>query len=84
MTFTQDGSSISGSYTHDNGKIEGKLEGRVLSGRWSESPTYAPTHDAGDFEFVFSEDLKTFSGKWRYGFEKKSWDGAWTGTRSKI
>ena len=81
LTFTQDGNSISGTYTHDSGKIEGKLEGNALRGKWSESPSYAPTHDAGDFEFVFSEDVKTFSGNWRYGFEKDTWDGVWTGKR---
>ncbi len=81
LTFTQDGSIISGSYTHDNGKIEGKLQGRILRGQWSESPTYSPSHDAGDFEFEFSVDTKTFTGHWRYGFDKQTWDGTWNGNR---
>lgn len=81
LIFSQDGISASGTYTHDSGKIEGKLEGNTLRGKWSESPSYAPPHDAGDFEFVFSEDAKTFSGNWRYGFEKDTWDGQWTGKR---
>jgi hypothetical protein len=81
MTLTQDGSNVSGSYTHDSGKIEGKLEGNILRGSWSESPSYKAPRDAGGFEFIFSDDAKKFTGKWRSGFDKQGWDGSWTGTK---
>ena len=81
LTFTQAGNDVTGSYTHDNGKIEGTLEGNILRGRWSESPSYKPPKDAGDLEFIFSEDGRNFTGKWRYGFDKQTWDGNWTGTK---
>jgi hypothetical protein len=81
MTLTQDGSNVSGSYTHDSGKIEGKLEGNILRGTWSESPSYKAPRDAGGFEFIFSDDAKKFTGKWRSGFDKQGWDGSWSGTK---
>ena len=81
MTLMQDGSRVTGSYPHDGGKIEGTLEGNVLRGNWSESPSYKPPKDAGNLEFTFSEDGRKFAGKWRYGFDKQTWDGNWTGTK---
>jgi hypothetical protein len=81
VTFTQAGNDVTGSYTHDNGKIEGTLEGNILRGSWSESPSYKPPKDAGDLEFTFSEDGRKFTGTWRYGFDKQTWDGKWTGTK---
>jgi hypothetical protein len=83
MTLTRDGSHVTGSYPHDSGKIEGTLEGNVLSGSWSESPSYKPPKDAGDLEFTFSEDGRTFTGTWRYGSQKQSWDGKWTGQKQE-
>ena len=79
IVFSQSGSRVTGTYTHDNGKIEGELNGHILRGKWSEKPSYKPPRNAGEFEFVFSKDGKTFSGKWRYGFDKKTWDGSWRG-----
>jgi hypothetical protein len=81
VTFIQAGNDVTGSYTHDNGKIEGTLEGNILRGRWSEGPSYKPPKDAGDLEFTFSEDGRKFTGTWRYGFDKQTWDGKWTGTK---
>jgi hypothetical protein len=81
MTLTQTGSQVTGSYPHDSGKIEGTLEGNVLRGSWSESPSYKPPKDAGDLEFTFSEDGRNFTGTWRYGSQKQSWDGKWTGEK---
>ena len=83
MTLTQDGSQVTGSYSHDSGKIEGTLEGNVLRGSWSERPSYKPPKDAGDFEFTFSEDGRKFSGTWRYGSQKQSWDGKWNGEKQQ-
>jgi hypothetical protein len=83
MTLMQDGSHVTGSYPHDSGKIEGTLEGNVLRGSWSESPSYKPPKDAGDLEFTFSEDGRKFTGTWRYGSQKQSWDGKWTGEKQE-
>jgi hypothetical protein len=83
MTLTQDGSTVTGSYTHDSGKIEGRLEGNILRGTWSESPSYKAPKDAGDFEFIFSEDGRNFTGTWRSGSQKQSWDGKWTGKKQE-
>lgn len=77
MVLTQSGSNVTGTYTHDKGKISGTILGNVLAGTWSESPSYAPPNDAGDIEFTMSEDGKSFTGKWRYGSEG-SW-GNWEG-----
>jgi hypothetical protein len=81
MTLTQNGSNVTGSYTNDSGKIEGTLEGNILLGSWSERPSYKPPHDAGDIEFTFSEDGRSFTGTWRYGFDKQTWNGKWRGTK---
>lgn len=80
MTLTQTGDKVSGTYTFDQGKITGTVSGSTLTGTWSEAPSYAPPHDAGEVEFIMSEDGKSFTGKWRYGSEGDwgGWDG---GTR---
>ena len=77
MILTQNGAKVSGTYTYDNGKISGTVSGNILTGTWSESPSYAPPDDAGEVEFVMSADGKSFTGKWRYGSEG-SW-GNWEG-----
>jgi hypothetical protein len=81
ITVTQKGSRISGEYTHDKGKIEGTLEGNMIRGQWSESPSYQPPKDAGDFEFTMAADGNSFQGKWRYGFDSGSWRSGWNGER---
>jgi hypothetical protein len=77
MVFTQTGNKVTGTYTHDNGKIEGTVSGNTLTGTWSEAPTYAPTKDAGDFVITLASDEKSFTGNWRYGSGTGKWDGAW-------
>lgn len=83
MTITQSGNRITGTYTHDNGKIEGTLKENILTGKWSEAPSYRPPNDAGDFKFIFSQGFKSFEGYWRYGFGGKDWSGEWHGNRAK-
>lgn len=77
MVLTQTGSTVTGTYTHDQGRINGMVSGNTLTGTWSESPSYDPPSDAGDVELVMSADGKSFTGKWRYGSEG-SW-GVWEG-----
>jgi hypothetical protein len=79
MTLGQEGSRVTGTYAHDNGKIEGTAAGPKLTGRWSEAPTYAGPRDAGPVELTMSADGKTFTGVWAY--EGQALGGSWTGTR---
>jgi|WetSurMetagenome_2_1015567.scaffolds.fasta_scaffold163349_2 hypothetical protein len=73
---------VSGTYTHDQGKIVGTVSGNKLIGTWSEAPTYSPAHnDAGDVELILSNDCKSFKGNFRYGSEG-GWSGGWTGTKA--
>jgi len=81
LTLKIDGNKVTGTYPHDAGKIEGVFQGNKVVGKWSEAPTYKPPHDAGDFEYYFPQDKKSFAGKWRYGFGGKEWGGDWHGTR---
>ena len=69
-----------GTYTHDKGRIKGIVHGRVLTGTWSEAPSYKPPKDAGDVEFTLSADGNSFTGKWRYG-HSGSWHYDWQGER---
>jgi hypothetical protein len=80
MTLVQTGSSVTGNYTHDSGKISGTVSGNKLVGTWSESPSYSAPNDAGDVELTLSSDENSFTGSWRYG-SSGSWDGSWTGTK---
>jgi hypothetical protein len=80
MTLQQNGSNVTGDYEWDGGNIKGTVSGNILKGTWSESPTYQPENDAGDFEFTISSDGNSFTGRWRYG-SSGDWDGNWDGER---
>jgi len=84
MTITHSGSSITGDYTWDSGRIDGTLDGNTLKGGWSESPTYAGPTDAGPIEFYFGDDCASFTGVWAYESTKSGWDGDWAGGGSKV
>jgi hypothetical protein len=79
MVLTQSGTSVSGTYTHDAGRITGSVSGNVLTGTWTEAPTRAGPKDAGPFRFTMSSDLRSWSGTWQYA--DGSGGGNWTGTR---
>ena len=79
MTLKQNGNSVTGAYTHDDGRIEGKVSGDRLDFRWFEEPTYSPPNDAGGGYFIIAADGKSFKGKWRYGFSGPWRDGEWKG-----
>jgi hypothetical protein len=85
MYLTQSAGKVTGTYEHDDGKIVGyiskNMTGNILVGTWSEAPSYLPeNNDAGDIEFIMSDDGNTFKGNWRYG-SSGDWDGSWVGTR---
>ncbi|WBM74229.1 hypothetical protein [Saprospira grandis] len=71
---------IQGTYTHDNGRIEGELRNGRFFGTWSESPSYSMPDDGGEVELILSADKKSFTGKWRYG-RAGEWREDWTGTK---
>ena len=79
MVITQNGTSVTGTYTHDQGRITGTVSGNTFTGTWSEAPSYAPDHDAGDMTLVMAPDGMSFAGEWRYG-SSGSW-GSWEGAR---
>jgi len=85
MHLTQSQGKVTGTYSWDDGKIEGyiskNLSGDMLAGTWSEEPSYAPPSDAGDFEFIMAPDFNSFTGCWRYGSSGEWEDCDWTGTR---
>jgi hypothetical protein len=81
MKLTQTDGSVTGTYTYDQGKIQGTVQGDKLIGTWSEAPSYAPPNDAGDIEFTLSPDGNSFSGRWRYG-SSGDWS-EWTATRRR-
>ena len=80
MELQQSGITVTGTYTWDQGRIQGSVFGNRLVGTWSEAPSYSPTADAGDFEFTLSDDCNSFSGRWRYG-SSGEWRTDWSGTR---
>lgn len=62
IRITQTGSSVTGIYEVGNGTISGNVTGSSLTGVWSEidgEDVYE-----GTFEFVMSDDKKSFTGKW--------------------
>ena len=82
MILEQDGDKVTGKYAFNNGKIEGNLEGRKLTGRWTEDGA------SGRFEFEFSRDGRSFEGLRTTGdvqptSESDSWDGVMTTAGSK-
>lgn len=81
MVLQQSGDTLTGTYTHDDGKLEGTISGNTFTGTWTEVPTRSPPHDAGDVELTLSDDCNSFSGKWRYGSSGEM-SGGWTGTRT--
>lgn len=86
VTLRVDGERVSGSYPHDGGRISGVLSagGRVLTGTWSENPSYSAPHDAGSLVFTLAPDGGSFQGLWWYGARPADGLGGreWNGTRA--
>jgi hypothetical protein len=84
MLLQQSGNHVTGSYTHDQGRLDGTLSstGRVFTGTWNEAPTRTGPVDAGAFEFQLSPGDRSFSGLWNYAKDAAgAWRGTWRGTR---
>src|SRR6185436_17775867 len=67
-----DGQLVTGSYPHNQGRIEGRVTGQVLEGRWTQ------TDRPGLLRFELSPDGTSFKGAWMEADGKGG--GAWDGT----
>lgn len=74
LMLQQNGPSVTGTYEHAGGRVEGVLIGRTLTGWWYQ------TNGKGRLTFVFSEDFSSFAGKWSY--ENAEPSSPWNGKRS--
>jgi hypothetical protein len=82
MTIKMNGQRLTGTYPHDQGRIEGTVseDGTTFTGTWSEAPSYSPPNDAGPVIFKLSADKMTFEG--HYGQQSKQYN--WTGKRIEV
>ncbi len=80
LHLTQTGNVLTGSYNWKDGRIVGTVSGNSATGTWSQSPSFQPPDDAGDFTFTLSSGCQSFSGQWRYG--SCGWEGTIRGTRA--
>ncbi len=79
MVLNQDGQRVWGTYTHQQGQIEGTFDGKMVHGVWKQAPTYRAPNDAGDIQMRFLNGR--FSAVWRYGHSPQAkWEGTWAGT----
>ena len=73
MILQQSGDKVTGTYKHNNGVIEGTLNGKVLTGTWTQS------NAKGKMIFVFNDDASGFTGKWGYNDAEPA--SAWNGKK---
>ena len=68
---------VTGVYILKEGRIDGLASDDMLSGKWSEAPSYAPPNDAGEFEIHMDKSGKSFQGKWwkLSSLNGKEWNG---------
>ncbi|MFA5555327.1 MAG: hypothetical protein WDA68_12370 [Phycisphaerae bacterium] len=76
MTLRQSGNRVTGTYKYRNGRIEGTLNGRTLTGRWTQS------NSKGRFVFNFNSDFSGFTGYWSYNDAQPNSSNKWDGTRT--
>ena len=85
MELERDGSSVTGTYTKENGAIvQATLNGRILTGFWVEDSSRVPCDSAKDernfwgrISFEFSENFNKFTGKWQWCNQEptENWNG---------
>lgn len=76
MSLIQTGKRVRGLHRMDPKYIiDGTLEGNILKGTWS-SP-----EEVGEFIFEFSEDGKTFHGRWNTTGDLTNWHLGWNGRK---
>jgi PKD repeat protein len=64
MNLAVSGRTVTGTYEYEDGRVEGRLspDGRILSGNWSDAPSYGSPDDQGTLELVLSTDGDSFQG----------------------
>jgi hypothetical protein len=77
MTLTGSGGSISGTYSHSQGSLQGTVEGNVLRFHWSQKGN----GNKGAGKFTLSADGRSFTGSWNYNDDPDKAGSSWTGTR---
>ncbi|WP_372775380.1 hypothetical protein [Mangrovibacterium sp.] len=75
LTLSANYNFVSGTYESGNGKLQGTLNGNILTGTWTNSGS----NKSGKFEFIFSSDFSSFTGK--YGYNNSSPSSKWSGTK---
>ena len=73
LWLRQNGNTVVGGYDYKKGSMEGMVDGRVLTGTWSQSDG-----TRGTFRFTLSPDGQSFEGKW---MEPDKRTAAWNGVR---
>lgn len=72
----QQGTSVTGCYEHDEGVLDGGIEGRIMKFTWREAGD-----DKGPAVMVFSRDGRKMVGLWWNEGNTSSGGGQWNGTR---
>lgn len=80
MDLNQSGDRVTGRYSYRGGRIEGRVTGGALVGRWSQDPDHKPPFNAGRIEFRLGPDGRSWTGRWRTG-EDGDWQEGWSGRR---
>lgn len=76
MILSQSGMTVTGTYTHADGKVEGTASEGEFVGKWTQSSAGAEPY--GEFEMTLSSDGKSLTGRWKYDSR-----GAWYGFSAK-
>jgi outer membrane protein OmpA-like peptidoglycan-associated protein len=72
----QQGTSVTGCYEHDEGVLDGGIEGRIMKFTWREAGD-----DKGPAVMVFSRDGRKMFGLWWNEGNTSSAGGQWNGTK---
>ena len=88
MRLKQNGAHISGTYALNNGRIEGEVDGKRLTGLWAQSNSGRRCNTQqlgsfywGRFSFQLNGDGEGWSGPWSYCDEANGSGGTWEATR---
>ena len=76
MHLTQSGNTVTGTYSPQNGTIDGMVKNKVMTFSWSQAGGYT-----GTGTFTLSGDGNSFNGKWFSTGEQGDTQGFWTGRR---
>ena len=82
VELKQKGNNVWGTYEHENGQLQGTLEGNRLEFTWWQGAKGLPYKTAksgkrGTGYLIVAENEKSLHGEWRYG-RSGGWNGEWT------